>query len=346
MIYIFSSNNSASLKRALKQNTKTPWAEVMPQIPKGHKFREDDQAYLDISGLSPAELKKALGTLKKNSAFCGIIDPKGTAGDPTAFFFDGAGDYIGPGLMKNGLSKKRFSAAFSFAAGRNSPGAASVRKTGKKAEQSGDTAGKTRAASKKKIQKLPTGKFRGWRSIRPGTTESFFFLFVSLTGKSNLRSIVGETVFNTVKNRLRELLLHNLREADALLWMETEETSLFLIPPRAANCRAAVEAALKMILNTHLISMEKLNLKVPVEFTFVLHYGETIFQAPGKTGTVISDAINYIFHLGTKKAESGRITISDDVSEEVIAEGLLNSFKPAGIFEGIPIRHTRRFIKK
>jgi len=344
MIYIFSSKNTASIKHALKQNTKNPWAEVMPQIPKGFKFREDDQAYLDITGLSPADLKKAFGALKKNSAFCGIIDPKGTAGDPTAFFFDGACDYIGPGLFKNGLDKKRFSEALSFAAGRTSPGGASAKKTGKKAGQTNDSAGETRAAGRNRTQKLPAGKFKGWRSIRPGATEPFFFLFVSLTGKSNLRSLVGETVFYTVKNRLREMLLQSLREADALLWMEAEETSLFLVPPRAANCRAAIEAALKMILNTHLISMEKLSLNVPVEFTFALHYGETIFQEPGKTGTVISDAINYIFHLGAKKAESGRLTVSDDVGEEIIAEGLLDIFKPAGVFEGIPIRQTRRFI--
>jgi len=337
VIYIISSKNGNLIMRSLKLNVKKPWAELMPQIPKGHKFRVHDQAYLDISGLSPAELNKALGLLKKDAAFWGIIDPKGIAEDPTAFFFKGAGDYIGPGPLKKGLRKRRFSMAFSLAAGREKPGDSSVKKTN-------DTAGEIEVTGRRKIHRLPAGRFEGWESIRAGTQEYFFFLFVGIAGKSNLRSLIGDAAFTAVMNRFRELLLQNLREANALLWMESEETSLFLVPPRISNCRATVEAALRIILNSHLIVIEKLNLKVPVEFTFALHYGKTVYQAPGKTGAIISDAVNYIFHLGIKKADPGRLTVSDDVSEGAISEELLDIFKSAGVFEGIPIRHSKRFV--
>jgi hypothetical protein len=107
---------------------------------------------------------------------------------------------------------------------------------------------------------------------------------------------------------------------------------------------AVVEAVLKMILNSRLISIEDIGLSIEVDFTFALHYGETIYQAPGKTGRVISETINYIFHLGTKKAEPGRLTISSDVPDEVIAPGLKDIFCTAGTFENIPIRHSKHFI--
>jgi len=341
MIYIVSSKNAAAIRRALGE--KSPWANVLTELPKGIKFQADDQIYLDISGLSPAVLKKTIGPLKRKTALWGIIDPKGAAGDPASFFYEGACDYIGSALVKKGLSKKRFSAAASWAAGRKSLGGAS----GKGAGKAGNTdKADNKPAEKKTPLKLPAGKFEGWQSIRAGTTGSFFFLFAALSAKTNLRSMVNEAAFNIIKNRLRDTLQQGLREANALLWMESESSSLFLVPPRISNCRAAIEAALKMILNSRLIGMEKLNLAIPVEFVFALHYGKTVFQAPGSTGTVISDTVNYIFHLGTKKAETGRLTVSDDVGEEMIPEGLLDLFNPAGVFEGIPIRHSRRFIYK
>ena len=329
MIYIFSSKKAA-LKRSLGQDKKNTWIEILPQIPKGFSVHPDDQVYLDISGLPQADLNKALGLIKKCVAFWGIIDPKGQTDDPASFFFKGASDYIGPALVKKGLSKKRFAAALSkFGDMKSSKKPADIK-----------------TETNKKIPKLPAGKFAGWKSIRPGKTEAFFFLFFSFFGKLTLRSLVGETVLAALKKHLRDVLQQYLWEANALLWMETKDSSLFLVPPRTANSRAAIEAALKMLLNSHLIGIEKLSMGISVEFTFALHYGKTIFQVPGKTGTVISEPVNYIFHLGTKKAETGRLTISSHVPMEAIPGGLLDFFTPAGIFEGIPVHHSKRFIRK
>ncbi|MDR0876466.1 MAG: hypothetical protein LBN21_00310 [Treponema sp.] len=194
-----------------------------------------------------------------------------------------------------------------------------------------------------KAPKLPAGKFEGWSSIRSGTTANFFFLFVSLSGKTNLRSRLSESDIRTVKNRLRDFLQQRLLEAAPLLWMETESNCLFLIPPRAANGQAAVTASLLMIMGTPLMSIEKLGLSIPVDITFALHYGSTIFRAPGKTGTVVSDAVNYVFHLGAKHAEAGRLTVSADVPPAAIPEGLTDLFADAGEYEGIPVIHSRRF---
>ena len=168
---------------------------------------------------------------------------------------------------------------------------------------------------------------------------------MSLSGKSNanLRPIIGEAAFNTVKTRLGDVLQQALWETDALLWMETEGSSLFLIPPRAVNIRAAVEAVLKMLLNVRLIGIEKLGLLIPVELTFALHYGQTIFQAPGQTGAVVSESVNYIFHLGTKRAESGRLSISGDLPDVSIPKNMQDMFVPASNFEDRKIWHSKKF---
>jgi len=334
MIYIVSSKNLAVIKRALEKEEKQDWIEISIKMPDKRKLKSNDEVYFDYASFSQAELKKALTPLKKNGVYWGIIDPKGAARDPASFFFEGACDYIGPALIKEGLTKKRFAAAFSWAVEIDS-GGEEIKATNGKAPE-----------TKKKSQKLPAVKFEGWKTIRTGAMGHFFFLFVSLSGKSNLRSLIGDIAFNVVMKRLRDVLQQGFWETDALLWMEAEDTYLFLVPPSAVNCKETIEAALKMILNTRLICMEKLDLLVPVEFTFALHYGQTIFHAPGKTGSVIAEPVNYIFHLGIKRAETGRLTISDDVPEEVLPDGLQDFFSPAGIFEGIPIRHSKRIIFK
>ena len=349
MIYFFSHKSGTILKRAIAPLVKKSMAELHLSIPEGFKAAEDDLAYLDISLLPPPQLKKAIAQLKKSAAFWGIIDPGGTAADPASFFFDGACDYIGPSLVKKGLDQKRLSAALKWMPSKS--GSATGEGSGKagkmgRAAKSGKATEAAETGVRKKSQKLPSGKFDGWKSIRPGTAEFFFFLFITLSGRVNLRSLVSEPVLEAVKNRLRDALQQALREADALLWMETEENYLFLVPPRAANCKAAIESALKLICNSRLIGMEKLGLSIPVEFTCALHYGKTTFQAPGRTGAVVSEPVNYIFHLGTKKAEAGRLAMSGDVGEEAVPEGLTDLFQSAGNFEGIPIRHSRRFVRK
>ena len=155
MIYIFSSRNTAALWRALAPDKKNTWVEILqPALSEYSKINSGDQAYLDISGLSPVEMKKTFGLFKKIGAFWGIIDPKGVAEDPAMFFFDGAYDYIGPALVRNGLTKKRFSVALSWASEASGTGGEN------------EAANSTERENKKKSQKLPTGKFEGWKLIR------------------------------------------------------------------------------------------------------------------------------------------------------------------------------------
>ena len=331
MIYFVSLKKSDILRRALGENAGKDWIEILQLIPAKPELNVNDQVYLDITGLTPAEIKKAIVSLKRNECFWGIIDPKGEAEDPAAFFFDGASDYIGPKTAKD-LSKKRLAAALSW------------RSSGLLAKAADEKTEKTEIPIPIKKKTFLPGKFEGWKSVRPGTTYPFFFMLVSITGKSNLRTMIGEGSFNIVKTRLRDVLERELWEADALLWIETEYNTLYLIPSKPENGKTCIEAALKMILNSRVITIEDLGLSIQVDFTFSLHYGETIYQTPGKTGKVISETVNYVYHLGARKAEPGRLTISDEVPEDAIPDGLKDFFIDAGTFENIPVKHSKRFV--
>ena len=279
-----------------------------------------------ISSKNTAALKKNLGLNKKNTKVELLPQlPKGYKPQKDDQVY----------IDISGLDKKSFAEALDLIKEKTDSG-----------KDYNEGTAKGSAEEKRKKPKLPAGKFKDWKSVRAGTTAAFFFLFVSLSGKANLRAMLGEAGFTELKNRLRDVLQQNFAEADALLWMETEGNNLLLVPPSASGGRAAIEAALKMILNSPLIIIENLNLSIPAELTFALHYGQTIYQAPGKTGEVISESVNYIFHLGTKRAETGKLTISDDVPDEIIPKGLQDLFVPAGVFEGIPISQSKRFIYK
>ncbi|MDR1288667.1 MAG: hypothetical protein LBK08_13755 [Treponema sp.] len=297
-----------------------------------------DMSYLDISGLGPAEIKKAALLLKKRCAASpwGIFDPRGLHEDPASFFFEGASDYLGK-TASGGLSKKRLNAAASW---RGTPpdGKAAPPRTG---------AAKAPAIPPKKSVKLSPGKFEGWKSIRTGTVAPFLFLYIalSLKGSDNPGSRLGEKAFTLIRGRLRELLQQRLAGTSALLWIESESNFLFLIPPYTAPARAALTAGLKLVLAAPLAGIENLGLSEPVDFTAALHYGKTAFQAPGTTGTVISDAVNFVFHLGSKYAEPGRLTVSEDVPAGAVPPGLAGLFIPAGEYEGFAVRHSRRFTR-
>ncbi|MDR2021179.1 MAG: hypothetical protein LBQ14_10505 [Treponema sp.] len=342
-IYIFSSK-------------KTPFpglkgAELLgPEALGRHSPEQGDMSYLDLSSFTEAEAKKALSLLKRRCgvhaggvhAAWGIIDPKDSV-DPAAFFFEGASDYLGSKLLKKGPDPRRLKKAASWRTGGIRAGgipASGVHAGGSSAaEDSGEGA----EAFVSKAARLPAGKFTGWNAYKAGTVSPFFFCYAALSGRTSLRSRLGETSFKVLMGRLRTFLVPRFQDARALLWMETEDNCLFLIPPRAEYARAAEEAALKILMGSTFLIAENLGLTIPAVFTFALHYGKTAYRAPGRTGTVVSDAVNFIFHLGTKCAESGRLTYSDEIPPDALAPQLEDMFVNAGSFEGRNLRHSLRF---
>jgi hypothetical protein len=125
--------------------------------------------------------------------------------------------------------------------------------------------------------------------------------------------------------------------------MNSGKACLFLIPPKIKNIETAIKSCITMIISTPLIVLESLAVSFPLDFIFALHYDSINYKPPGKTGTIISDAINFIFHLGTKKAEPGRLTISGELPDKTIPQLLQDCFLPAGEFEDRKIMHTKKF---
>jgi hypothetical protein len=327
-VYVFT-KKEAALKPVLKK------AEFPAELSK-HTPGEGDISYIDVSGIAAADVKKTVTQLKKRckNTPWGIIDPRGSIKDPAALFFEGASDYLGPDFFKGqAIDSSRIKKACLWRA----------------AGHAGGTAAKAvKAAGPAELPKtgikLPAaGIFPGWKNMRAGKTMPFYLLYCSLQGKTALNSRLGETAYVQLHQRFLAYLHQNFQEADGLVWIDSGEDCLFLLPPKAKCAEAAAKACIRMLVSTPLVVVETLNLKIPANFVFALHYGSTNYSPPGKTGTVVSDAVNYIFHLGTKKAEPGRLTVSDELPDGTIPQALEDFFITTKEFEGRKIRHTRKF---
>jgi len=192
--------------------------------------------------------------------------------------------------------------------------------------------------------KLPAASaFPGWKKITTGKTMPFYLLYCSLQGKTSLDSRLEEKALAQVHKRFLGLLNMSFKEGEGLLWMDSGKDCLFLLPPKAKNVQSIIEACIRMIISAPLITLETLAISVPVNFVFALHYGSVSYKPPGKTGTVVNDSVNAIFHLGAKKAESGRLTVSGEIPDGSIPKSLEDWFIPAGVYEGRKIWHTKKF---
>jgi len=300
-----------------------------------------DISYIDISNVPEAELKKTMTQFKNTcrDAHWGIIDQKGIVKDIAALFFDGASDYIGPGVLKASdvIEPKRFKSVLQWR--KIEPSAAAPAEGDENSVKSDGGKGFIHSGTK-----LPSASsFPGWKKMTTGKTMPFYLLYCALQGKISLDSRLNDKTLNIIHKRFLSLLSAYMDAGDGLLWMNTGRDCLFLFPPRAKCAEAAIKACLRMIVSAPLYVLETFGVTIPANFIFAMHYGTVSYKPPGKTGTVVSDAVNSIFHLGAKKSEPGRLTISGELPDVSVPASLQDLFVPAGEYEGRKIWHTKKF---
>jgi len=324
--------NETSLNKIFPQNTR--FLSVL-ELSK-YEPENEDISYFDVSGFTDAEYKKILTKLKsacKNTPW-GIIDIKGIIKDPALLFFQGASDYLGPLFFKETktVDSKRLKEALAW------------HKLLMVSKDNGESKeGETSGAPNTGIKLPAESSFSGWQKVQAGKTIPFYFLYCSLQSKIPLDDRLDSKTLAQVHKRFLSCLENNFQEGDGLLWMNSGKDCLFLIPPKAKSIEAVIKACISMIVSSPQIVLESLGVSFPVNFVFALHYDSINYKPPGKTGTIVSEAINFIFHLGTKKAEHGRLTVSGGLPDKTIPQTLQDCFLSAGEFEGHKIWHTKRF---
>lgn len=320
MVYIFSNSRIKFSVVSSIQAERHPITALSKHRPSPH-----DITYIDISSFSKTTYNPVITRLKRRcvGSCWGIIDPKGIIDDPAALFFKGACDYRGPTVYKKVINNKRLNEITDYAL-------------------------HTHLISlEQQAEKLPIvtdTPFPGWNKICSGKTYPFCFLYVMIDSEIDLKARLGNAGYMALLDRFNQILQHYFINADPHLWIQTETGILYLLPPTTTHSEAGVQAALRMLLSAPLITYEQMRLPFWADFVFAMHIGSSKYAASGHTGQIVSEAINFIYHLGHRQAETGRITVSKDVYTLFQSSRLKDFFVPAGTFENHTLFQSRRFL--
>jgi len=269
----------------------------------------DAIAYIDLSSLKPAEIPKTLKLLYSLENLCwGVLDLKGAVKDPAEIFHRGGADFVGKELAKAPLNPARIEAAAKF------------RNIEKPAE----------AKAKPLPSYLPSG--RDWREVREGKEYTFCMMFIELDNQAAFRKNASDKQINTVTHTFHDFVQKAVAAMNGRVWMWMDFCGLVLIPFDGERCEAVL-ACLRMMMNRVIISVEDCDLGTLLSYRIVLHVGNTVYRVRGDTGSIISDSINSIFHLGQKYARPRQFVLTENV-EPFIPSGVRDLFKGEGVFEG------------
>jgi hypothetical protein len=267
-------------------------------------------AYLDIRDMTDAEMKKHIAYLAglKNTG-CGIIDIQGRIADPAGLFFSGVSDYVSRELCSRGVTAARIRSAVMYGK-KNGDGICSPGDgTAKKYILSGD----------------------GWGSVRAGYEYTFVFMFIELDRIEKIKKH-GPDQAEKITVMFQNYLASVVEHLNGRIWIWTDFGGLVLFPFNGRECAAVVQA-FKLMLNNRIINSETFRLDLLLTYRIVMDLGNTVYKKRGDTGTIVSDSINSIFHLGRQFAEEARFYVGRDLFRYV-PKGLARCFISAGEFEG------------
>lgn len=171
----------------------------------------------------------------------------------------------------------------------------------------------------------------GWNGIRSGKSYSFFMLYTEISLPAEWKKNSGKTHLDKIKQTFQTVAEREASFCDGRIWIWNEYGGLILFPYTGNFCIPVI-APLKLMMNRLLISVEDFSHHSPINIKASMHLGKTIWKSRGKTGTIISDSLNSIFHLGTQYTPLNNFDITEEVYTDLQPE-LKKIFSKAGTFE-------------
>ena len=289
-------------KHALQVSPASELKKSLKSVPRG------SLVYADLSSFKKTEVPQVVKLLAKLEDIpYGIIDTKGSVADVAELFHNGASDYLDAALLKKGVDQKRLDRILEF----------------KKIEVVDE---KLTAAKKNYIISGPD-----WKNIKQGQEYTFYFLFIELDNKNALKGLAPE-LQSDITETFRRYVEETVAPMNGRIWMWMNFGGLVLFPYNGKQCDV-IEAALRLMINRKLMSAESIQLDINLSYRIAMHVGNTEYKSKGDTGSIVSDSINSVFHLGQKYTEPNSFFLTDDIFL-LIPSRLMNYYVPAGEYEG------------
>ncbi|MDY7029860.1 MAG: hypothetical protein SVR04_16330 [Spirochaetota bacterium] len=281
----------------------------------GEKCGSEAFRYIDVSGVSPKELEARLAVLSETGHPWGVVDPEGCIEDVGDLFHRGACDYI---HLRSGkkLKVRRVQQAIDFHTVRSAP----------LVHGKGRTNTPARKASRSAAEYA-----REWSSVKSGRTYTFCIMYIELLPSPDVSGKSGSTYREQMQTAFHNMITQQVDPYDGRVWMWNEWGGLVLFPFDGSKCDTII-MAMRLILNRVPFSIECGPFNTILDFRLALHIGVTSYQDRGQTGTIISDDINFIFHLGKNKLEPGYLYLTDSFFP-LLTDDLKKLFKEHGHYE-------------
>jgi hypothetical protein len=289
-------------------------AEVLPSLAPG------DLLYVDLSAFPAAEARPRLKRLlARDDLFLGVIDPKGTVKDVPSLFHDGAVDYVDGSAWKGGIAPRRLARAAAYAR----------------------TLGRYPEAVERPVPTARPGHPSGtdWSRLTEGEEYTFSLLFIELDGAEGLERQFGATNLTDALASFRAYVERSAAPFGGRAWIWSRFGGIVLFPFDGRHEHAA-SCGLSMTLYKYLYDIEQSRFPQFVSWRMAAHLGEVAWRERA-TGTLVSEALNSVFHLGQQFVPAGCFHVTDDI-RALAAEPLRNFFVPAGQYEGRRVWRMRR----
>lgn len=319
IIHLVSSKGRARHFSALKRGGEHRLVKVAPGKLESalEEAPEDSFFYVDANALPEERLLDLVGRISRDRPGCvGVFDSDGSVSDPAQIFFRGGVDYLPRQLFEAGVTAERFSLVRRLATG------------------SGPARPESAEAHfddfLRPPREIPSGE--DWSEVNPGVEYTFWLLFASLDDTQRYTAHTSDAYASRLDQRFQEQLMAEMDRFGGHVWMWKRFEGLLLFPYDGERCMPIVPA-FRMFMNRIIATVEHYQLKQPVSYRMALHLGNTTYQESGSTGDVVSDDVNFIFHLGNKYTDPGHLSVTDTALSFVPA-GLQRHFVEKGSFEG------------
>ena len=267
--------------------------------------------YIDISSVPDTVWRKVLNAAKSTPGLSiGIVDPAGSVKDIGGLFHSGAVDYLKKPLLQTGITFKRIKDVLTF-----SPVDESAKNDTKRVMN--------------KEWKIAPG---GWKEIKSGQEYTFSILYIELDMVEEWKKKSGKTHIDAIQKIFHDHVEKVFAPLGGKIWMWMDHSGLVLFPFDGTSCAPLIEC-LRLVLNRTINSIEIYRYNTLITYTMALHIGNTEFKSRGKTGNIISDTINFVFHIGKQFTQSGHFYFTDTILP-FIPESVNETFNKIGVFEG------------
>ncbi len=285
-----------------------------------HALAPGDLLYLDLSAFPVAEARATLKKLlDREDLFLGVVDPRGMVKDVPALFHDGAVDYLDASSWKAGILPRRLNRVVAYArALRRFP------------EDAAREPAPARAGR-------PSGA--DFSHLREGEDYAFSLLFMEIDGGEDLERRFGAANLTEALASFRAYVDRSVAPFGGRTWIWSRFGGIVLFPFDGRREQAA-PCGLSMILYKHLYDIEESKFPHFVSWRMAAHLGEVPWRERA-TGTLVSETLNSVFHLGQQFTPAGSFFVSEDV-RALAGEPLRAFFLPAGSYEGRRIWRMRR----